>query len=196
MSGKERGRGWISHKLIVKLRVFGDPRYSGDYTTRITYPHCSIEEMQVEQEGQLSLPISELALLPPCTNPAVVKYKPRNTKALRQAIQQSLPLFDASAKLHSIAIQKGYPTLSEQTLLTGTIEHWDSNQNKIINLPVAIVELLKEANASLEEQENAIALFQVAGADAALKYIEGLTTLRLLQQPTKGNRNQECVHTQ
>ena len=86
--------------------------------------------------------------------------------------------------------------MSEQTLLAGTIEYWNSNQNKIINLPVAIVELLKEANASLEEQENASALFQVAGADAALKYIEGLTTLRLLQQPTKGNRNQECVHTQ
>jgi hypothetical protein len=112
LSGKERGGGWISHKLIVKLRVFGDPRYSGDYTTRITYPHCSIEEMQIVQEGQLSLPISELALLPPCTNPVVVKYKPRNTKALRQAIQQSLPLFDASAKLHFIATEKGYPTLS------------------------------------------------------------------------------------
>ena len=59
-----------------------------------------------------------------------------------------------------------------QTLLAATIQHWDSNQNKTINLPVAIVELIKEANASLEEWDRAIALFQVAGADAALKYIE------------------------
>lgn len=56
----------------MKLRVFGDPRYSGDYTTRITYPHCSIEKTQVEQEGQLSLPIPELRLLPPSTNPVVL----------------------------------------------------------------------------------------------------------------------------
>ncbi|GAB1545277.1 hypothetical protein NUACC21_79530 [Scytonema sp. NUACC21] len=148
----------------------------------------------MEQEGQLSLPIPELTLLPPSTNPVVVKYKPRNARAPKQAIQQSLPLFGASAKLHSIAIEKGYPTLSEQTLLTESIEHWDSNQNKIINLPVALVELLKKANASQEEWENAISLFQVAGADAALKYIEGLPTLRLLQQQKATKINNVFAH--
>jgi hypothetical protein len=49
---------------------------------------------------------------------------------------------------------------------------------KEIHLPEALVLLLKEKQATLDEWEKAIAMYHVTGATGAMVYVEGLEFLR------------------
>jgi hypothetical protein len=174
------GFSWRSLSLTVKLRKFGDARAVSDFQERIVSPHCPISEPESLAMGQMLLPLPEFAAIAPAANPVATK-KERSMKAkeaIAVKLQLELPLSGIAAQLHRIQVRQGKPTISTQELLSTTVEHRDLETGKDIHLPEAIVLLLQEKHATLDEWESAIALYQVAGATGALTYVEGLEDLR------------------
>jgi hypothetical protein len=181
----DQGRGWIQHQLTVKLRVFGDARYTADHKAKVVYPHCHLNYRGIVLDGQLSLPISQLTEFPLPQNPVVVKHKkrqPRKPKPI--SIQHRLPLDGIEARLLSIHLNKGHQLQSSQTLMAEKVSYWSLEQRRQINLPQAIIDLLTDAKSSHEEWENALLLYQVAGPSAVLAFIEGLPIFRIRNKTT------------
>ncbi|RUS92897.1 hypothetical protein DSM106972_097920 [Dulcicalothrix desertica PCC 7102] len=177
----DRGSGWIFHTLRVKLRVFGDPRCKPDYKYHIIYPHCTLDvNVKLAPCGQLSLEISQLLNIEIPQEPVKIKSKRRlSTPTKRQKpTQLKLPLFNVAAQLHQINTSKGFEVTSEQELLLETVVHHDLDTGNQIQLPAAVVSILKNKKASLQEWENAISLYQVAGSTALMTYLEGLDSIR------------------
>lgn len=177
----DKGSGWIFHTLRVKLRIFGDPRCKPNYEYRIIYPHCALDEdIKTAPCGQLSLEISQLLNIKLPQEPVKIKTKRRLSTPIqrRKATQLKLPLFNVAAQLHQINTSKSLEVINEQELLLETVVHHDLDTGKQIKLPAAIVSILKDKKASLQEWENAISLYQVAGSTALLTYLEGLDSIR------------------
>lgn len=152
------------------------------------YPHCFLDNKHHLETGQLSLPLPQLLSMTAPTNP--VKILTRVRAALPQAnrsqspikptpqLQLKLPLFGVAFQLHQIHLRQGKPTVSEQELLSETVAHRDLSTGKDIKLPAAIVEILKDKQANLDEWQSAIALYQVVGARGVMIYLEGIEDLR------------------
>jgi len=177
----DRGNGWISHTIKVKLRVFGDPRHSAQHQHRIIYPHCSIDsDLKLSPRGQLSLTLPQLLNIKTPQNPVIVKPKKHksNFKKQKKSVQFKLPLWGVAAQLHHINVSKGREVISEQDLLLETVAHRDLETGKEIKLPAAIVEILKDKKASFKEWEDAISLYQVGGPVCLINYLEGLDSIR------------------
>lgn len=175
------GVGWISHTLRVKLRKFGDLRVEPEHFYQITYPYCNLEDKFVSScLGQTHLNLHQLLNIHLPQNPVKFKLKKRSVAQPRERrlTQLSLPLFGVAAQLHQIQLAKNTQVMSQEELLRETVTHRDLSTSQEIQLPSALVEILKDKKASLKEWESAIGLYQVAGASGLLAYLEGLDSFR------------------
>jgi len=134
---------------------------------------------------QMVLPLGQLLELP-LPKPTHIRqhlYKTRKNRTaslpnLARPIQQTLPLTETEAKLQSIRIQKGYQPESSESLIAEKVSHWSLEQRREIMLPETLIDLLKAANATFDEWNNCIDLYQVVGLPGCLNYIQGLEYLR------------------
>jgi hypothetical protein len=190
-------KGRISYKIEVKLRKLGDPRHTAKFEYKInqpekkTVPYCLW--------GQLSLHIPQCYAVPTPTNPVVVRSKRKvKTKKQKKFVQHTLPIVGIAAELHQINIRHGGVLKSEQQLLSETALHLDLDTNKEVKLPSAIIQILQEKKASLDEWESAISLYQVGGGSCVLSYLEGLDSIRQFKkvQSLKNLNHQSEVHSQ
>lgn len=175
------GIGWISHRLRVKLRKFGDPRSEPEYFYQIAYPYCNIEDRSVSSNiGQTHLNLHQLLNIRSPQSPIKFKLKKRSVAQPRQRrlTQLRLPLFGVAARLHQINLAKNGQVISQEELLLETVAHRDLDTGTENKLPAALVEILKDKKASLKERESAIGLYQVAGPSGLLAYLEGLDSFR------------------
>lgn len=177
----DQGSGWIFHSLKVKLRIFGDPSYDAEHQYNTIYPHCDINySIQLDKQGQFSLELPQLLNLKLPQNPVKLRAKrplPNSVKHSK-SLQLKLPISGIAFQLHQINLTKGGQITSEQELLLETVVYRNLDTGKEIHLPAAIIEILKNKQASPNEWENAIDLYQVAGAKGILAYLEGLDNLR------------------
>ncbi|MGL5924296.1 hypothetical protein [Chroococcidiopsis sp.] len=171
-------RGQIFHQVRVKLRKFGDPRSSADYSYRIIAPekHTTTYKLQ----GQLSLEIPQIYSIQTPNNPVIVRKNrcQNQNKNPAKTSQHSLPLSGITAQLHRINLSKTGEVLSERELLSETVVYHDSETGLSINLPAAVVAILQDKQASAKEWSDAIALYQVGGPTCVMQYLEGLDALR------------------
>ncbi|MBW4622376.1 MAG: hypothetical protein KME17_23850 [Cyanosarcina radialis HA8281-LM2] len=176
----DSGSGWFSYSLKAKLRKYGDVRYSPDCKYRLVYPHCQLDHRYHLEVGQLSLPLPQLLSTIAPDNPVKIPTGVRRKSIASSATQSQLklPLFGVASQLHQIHLRQGKPTVSEQELLSETVAHRDLDTGKDIKLPTAIALILADKQASLDEWQSAIALYQVAGATGVVMYLEGLEDLR------------------
>lgn len=186
----DSGSGWkIIHLLEARLRPSGQLRKRPNYSYKACAPCCSLDPSlrhSSMQNLQMGLPFGELLVFPLPKFPIYYRDKststPKKAKAAR-FIQLSLPLFGVAAQLHKINHAKGNPVLSEQELLSESVAHYDLERGEVIKLPNAIVEILKDKQASLNEWDSAIALYQVAGPQGVLSYLEGIDYFRQSKTP-------------
>ncbi|NMF65947.1 hypothetical protein DP113_33890 (plasmid) [Brasilonema octagenarum UFV-E1] len=174
-------RGNISYKLKVKLRKFGDPRKTANFSYKMTPAQKQTVPYRLKE--QLSLELPQAYLIPTPQNPVVVKTKEVKQKRsyrgkVTHVTQQTLPLSGITAQLNEINLKSSGVPLSEQELLLETTPHFDLDTGKEIKLPTAIIKILNEKKASFQEWESAISLYQVAGASAILQYLNELDNWR------------------
>lgn len=195
----DRGIGWISHTLKVKLRKFGDPRYEPEHFYQITYPYCNVDgKFASSNLGQTHLELHQLLNIPSPQNPVKFKLKKQSSASPRpkKLLQLKLPLSGVPAQLHEINLSKNGQVISQEELLLETVTHLDLETGREIKLPAALVEILKDKKASLKEWESAIGLYQVAGPSGLLAYLEGLDSIRrhLGTNPISYNKEQISQH--
>lgn len=166
---------WIHHKLKVKLRKFGDPRYSADYQWEIV----TSKDVWRPQTGQLVLPIKQALAIPKPTNPVVVIWKPKQTRE-KKNIQLSMPVFGTEAELfqHRLKYRPHLPPTSSQEILAEKITTWSMRDKREVELPQAVVDVLRTMGANDEEWQSAMDLFEVAGMSCAMDYAQALPSLR------------------
>lgn len=165
-------QGQISYKIKVKLRKFGDPRKTAEFSYKITQPQKQYVSYRLKE--QLSIELPQSYLVPTPQNPVVIKPKAKIKKKLNESKQLTLPLSRITSLLNDINLKTGGVVLSEQELLLETTPHLDLETGKEIKLPTAIIKILQEEKAILREWESAISLYQVAGASAVLLYLQEL----------------------
>jgi hypothetical protein len=178
LSANSYVRGQIFHQVRVKLRKFGDPRSSADYSYRIIAPQKHTTTYQLQ--GQLSLEIPQIYNVQTPNNPVLLpkKHCQERNKNPSKTIQHSLPLSGITAQLHRINLSKTGEVLSERELLSETVIYHDSATGLSIHLPAAVVAILQDKQASPKEWSDAIALYQVGGPTCVMQYLEGLDALR------------------
>ena len=166
-------RGSISYKVRIKLRKFGDPRKTANFSYKITPPQKQAVPYRLKE--QLSLELPQSYLIPTPQNPVVVKSKEvKQKRKVARVTQQTLPLSGVTAQLNEINLKDGGVPLSEQELLLETTPHIDLDTGKEIKLPSAIIKILNDKKANLREWESAISLYQVAEPSAVLQYLNEL----------------------
>lgn len=175
--------GYRLHTVKVKLRKYGDARYSSTHLHETVYPHCNIDQKfrDNQQFGQLSLSIPAAVLeVSQAVNPVIVTWKPKQKLKPKQGIQLSLPVTGLEAKVFELRQGKSphLPPVSSQELLAEKVFYWSKRERKEIELPQVMVDLLHEQGADSEEWQSAIDLFGVTGLPGAMTYIEGLPYLR------------------
>ncbi len=176
--------GYRLHTLKVKLRKYGDVRYTIKHSYITVYPHCNINSRQqtnTQLLGQLSLPIPDAVLeVTKAVNPVVVEWKPKQKLKKKRGVQLSLPVTGLEAKVFELRQNKSphLPPVSTQELLAEKVSTWSKRERKEIELPQVMVDLLHEQGADSEEWQSAIDLFGVVGLFGAMTYIEGIPYLR------------------
>lgn len=175
--------GYRLHTVKIKLRKYGDARYSSTHCYETVYPHCNIGEKQThnQQSGQLSLPIPDAVLeVPQAVNPVIVTWKPKQKLKQKEGIQ----LISTVAGLEAVVFElrqeyRPYlPPVSSQELLAEKVTTWSKRDRTEVELPQVMVDLLADQNADSEEWQSAIDLFGVIGLFGAMTYIEGIPYLR------------------
>jgi hypothetical protein len=173
-------RGNIFYKLQVKLRKFGDPRKTANFSYEIIPAQKQTVPYRLKE--QLSLELPQAYLIPTPQNPVVVKSKvvkqKRSYRKVTRVTQQTLPLSGITAQLNEINLKSSGVPLSEQELLLETTPYFDLDTGKEIKIPIAIIKILNDKKASFQEWESAISLYQVAGASAILQYLNELDNWR------------------
>lgn len=175
--------GYRSHTLIVQLRKFGNPRKTATHTYTTVYPHCNLNEKLTALEpcGQLSLPIpvAVLAVAEPI-NPVVVTWKPKQKLKQKQGVQLTLPVVGLEAKLLGLRQSKHphLPPVSSQELLGEKVATWDCRENREIELPQVVIDLLLAGGVNDHEWHSAIDLYQIIGLSGVMQYIDGLPSVR------------------
>ncbi len=176
--------GYRLHTLEVKLRKYGDARYSAKDSYITVYPHCNINSRQQSNTqllGQLSLPIPDAVLeVPLAVNPVIVMATPKQKLKPKQGIQLSLPVMGLEAKVFELRQEKSphLPPVSTQELLAEKVSTWSKRERKEVEIPQVMVDLLHEQGADSQEWQSAIDLFGVVGLFGAMTYIEGIPYLR------------------
>lgn len=175
--------GYRFHTVKVKIRKYGDARYSSIHLHETVYPHCNIGEKHFsnQQSGQLSLPIPAFVLeVPQAVNPVIVNWKPKQKLKPKQGIQLSLPVVGLEAQVFELRQEKRphLPPVSSQEMLAEKVFYWSKRERKEVELPQVMVDLLHEQGALDDEWQSAIDLFGVVGLPGAMIYIEGIPYLR------------------
>ncbi len=175
--------GYRLHTVKVKLRKYGDARYSSTHLYETVYPHCNIDQKlrDNQQFGQLSLPIPAAVLeVPLAVNPVIVMATPKQKLKPKQGIQLSLSVTGLEAKVFELrlGLSPHLPPVSTQELLAEKVFYWSKRERKEIELPQVMVDLLADQNADDEEWQSAIDLFGVVGLFGAMTYIEAIPYLR------------------
>ena len=174
--------GYRFHTLSTKIRVYGDARLTAIYNVKTVYPHCNIGNKITcsVKEGQLSLPLSTVLDIPPPVNPVVVNWKPKGKARAKDGVQLSLPITGLEAKLFSLRQQARphLPPVSSTELLGEKVLTWNARDQKEVELPQVIIDLLLAQSASEDEWESAIDLFGVIGLSSTINYVESLPVFR------------------
>ena len=147
------------------------------------YPHCDLNQKltPLQIEGQLSLPISAAVLtVPKAVNPVVVTWKPKQKLKPKQGVQLTLPVVGLEAELFGLRQQKRshLPPVSSQELLSEKVPTWDRRENREVELPQVVIDLLLAGGANDQEWHSAIDLYQIIGLGGVMRYIEGLPSVR------------------
>lgn len=175
--------GYRLSTLVAQLRKYGDPRKTATHTYTTIYPHCNLNEKltAILPEGQLSLtiPAAVLAVQSP-VNPVIVTWKPKQKARPKQGVQLTLPIVGLEAELFRLRQEKRphLPPVSSQELLSEKVATWDSRENREVELPQVVIDLLLAQSASEREWQSAIDLYQIIGLGGVMEYIEGLPSLR------------------
>lgn len=175
--------GYQQHILEVKLRKFGDARYTAKHSFNTVYPHCVLSEklITVEHIGQLSLSIPAAVLaVPEPVNPVIVAWKPKQKAKPKQEIQLSLPVIGLEAELFRLRQEKRphLPPVSSQELLAEKNSTWSQRDCKEVELPQVLIDLLLAQGAEDEEWQSAINLFGLIGLSGVMQYVESIPYLR------------------
>lgn len=175
--------GYRWHTLVVQIRKFGDARKTATHTSKTVYPHCHLTQKltAIELEGQLSLPIPAAVLaVPEPVNPVVVTRIPKQKAKPKQGVQLSLPVVGLVAELFALRQSKRphLPPVSSQEILGEKVATWDYRENRELDLPQVVMDLLLAQGATQSEWHNAIDLYQIVGLSAVMKYIDGLPSVR------------------
>lgn len=175
--------GYRWHTLTVQLRKFGDARKTATHTYTTVYPHCDINEKltPLQLEGQLALPISAAVLtVPKAVNPVVVTWKPKQKLKPKQGVQLTLPVVGLEAELFRLRQSKRphLPPVSSQELLSEKVATWDCRENREIELPQVVIDLLLAQGANDKEWHSALDLYQIIGLGGVMRYMEGLPSVR------------------
>lgn len=165
----------IHHKLKIKLRVYGDPRYSAEHQWKI----ATSKDAWIPKTGQLVLPIQQALAIPQPTNPVIVTWKPKQARE-KKNVQLSIPVFGVEAELfqHRLKYRPHLPPISSQEILAEKISTWSIRDKREVELPQAVVDVLRTMGANDEEWQSAMDLFEVAGIPCAMEYAQGLPTFR------------------
>ena len=70
------------------------------------------------------------------------------------------------------------PPVSSQELLAEKTATWDYSDNREVELPQVVIDLLLAHAANDEEWQNAIDLYPIVRLTSVMKYIDGLPSLR------------------
>ena len=174
--------GYRFHTLSTKIRVYGDARLTATHQVKTIYPHCNIGDKIIcsAKEGQLCLSLSTVLDIPPPVNPVVVNWKPKGKARAKDGVQLSLPITGLEAKLFSLRQQARphLPPVSSTELLGEKVLTWNARDQKEVELPQVIIDLLLAQSASEDEWESAIALFGVIGLAATINFVEALPVFR------------------
>lgn len=176
--------GYRLHTLEIKLRKYGDARYSAKDSYITVYPHCNVNSRQQSNTqfiGQLSLSIPAAVLeVPLAVNPVIVTWKPKRKLKPKQGIQLSLPVVGLEAKVFELRQGKRpyLPPVSTQELLAEKVLYWNKRERKEVEVPQVMVDLLLDHGALDDEWQSAIDLFDVIGLLGTMTYIEGIPYLR------------------
>lgn len=175
--------GYRWHTLKLQLKKYGYPRKTATHTYTTVYPHCDINEKltSLQLEGQLSLPIPAAVLtVPKAVNPVVVTWKPKQKAKPKQGVQLSLPVVGLKAELFGLRQSKRPHLLpaSSQEILGEKVLTWDCRENKEVELPQVVIDLLLAQGANDHEWHSAIDLYQIIGLGGVMRYVKGLPSVR------------------
>lgn len=175
--------GYRWHTLIVQLRKVGDARKTATHTYTTVYPHCNLTQKltSLQLEGQLSVLISAAVLaVPEPVNPVVVTWKPKQKLKPKQGIELSLPVVGLEAQLFRLRQEKrpDLPPVSSQEILGEKVSTWDCRENKEVELPQVVIDLLLDLGANESEWHSAIDLYEIIGLGGVMQYINGLPFVR------------------
>lgn len=175
--------GYRLHTLKIKLRKYGDVRYTSTHLHETVYPYCNLGEKHFlnQQTGQLSLSIPAAVLeVPEPVNPVVVMATPKQKLNPKSGIQLSLPVTGLEAKVFRLRQEKRshLPPVSSQELLAEKVSTWSQRDPTEVELPQVMIDLLLAQGADDLEWQSAIDIFGVVGLPGAMSYIEGIPYLR------------------
>lgn len=168
---------WIHHNLQVKLRKYGDARYSATYSSKIVYGQL---EKTTAQTSQIILPIQEAIAPRQPTNPVIVKSKAKKQRLPPPSIQLTLAVSGLEAELFQHRLQKRphLPPVSSQEILGEKVSTWSMRDRREVMLPQVLVDMLTERSANDKEWQSAIDLFEIVGLNCAMEYTIGLPSIR------------------
>lgn len=173
------GMGWIVRQLYVELTPAGIDRLRQETIADIVYPHCLIDWRRSMVTAQTVLPIPQVLELPP--QPVKRTTSKRRKKSNLATTQHQLPIDPQGQEILEIRLRQGGEVQSRQDLLSQKVPHYSLEMGTVIHLNQALIDLLKEINASSEEWESVELLLGVIGEAGVLHYIKQIPGWRKYQ---------------
>ncbi|PHJ69206.1 hypothetical protein VF14_03490 [Nostoc linckia z18] len=164
------GMGWITRQLYVELTPAGIDRLRQETIADIVYPHCLIDWRRRMVTAQTVLPIAQVLELP--SEPVKRTTSRRRKKSSLETTQHQLPIDPLGQEILDIRLRQGGEVQSRQDLLSDRAPHYSLAMGTVIHLNQALIDLLKEINATSEEWESAELLLGVIGEAGVLEYIK------------------------
>ncbi|MEH2458308.1 hypothetical protein [Nostoc sp.] len=172
------GMGWVVRQLYVELTPAGIDRLRKDSTAGVVYPHCLLDWRHSMETAQTVLPIVEMLDLPfeRSKRPA---SKRRKKSKIATSFQHELPVDPLGQEILQIRMRHGDQEVrSRQDLLSQKVAHYSLEMSTVIQVNQALVDLLKEIDATSEEWESAEMLLGVIGEAGVLEYIRQIESWR------------------
>ncbi|MEH2067894.1 MAG: hypothetical protein V7K47_06960 [Nostoc sp.] len=170
------GMGWITHQLYVELTPAGIDRLRQQTIMDIVYPHCQLNWRRSMVTAQTVLPIPQVLELPP--EPVKRTTSKRRKKSNLNLTQHQLPIDPLGEEILDIRLRRGGEVQSRQDLLSQKVPHYSLEMGTVIHLNQALIDLLKEVNATSKEWESAEMLLGVIGEAGVLHYIKQIPAWR------------------
>lgn len=176
------GLGNIKHQIIAQLRIFGDLRCDARHKYIVHYPSCGLTPTATQLVEPTQIVLFEECQEIKRDNPAKAKVKKKQVskRATTKPVQLTLPLNDTAYRLHQMSQAKGNDWMAKEQLLEAKETYYSLDEQRAINIPEALVDMLKNFQATHEEWEKVVGMFELCGLFAAMRYAEGLPYLRQL----------------